>query len=82
MTHHPQHIADSDFHRAVIQSDIPVLVDFWADWCGPCHAVAPTLQELAETFVGSATIAKVDVDANPETTRQFAIRSIPTLILF
>lgn len=82
MTTQPQHVTDSDFGRTVIQSDRPVLVDFWADWCGPCHAVAPTLEELAEAFAGSATIAKVDVDANPETTRQFGIRSIPTLILF
>ena len=64
------------------QNDRPMMIDFWADWCGPCHAVAPTLEELEKTFSGRATIAKLDADQNPQASARYGIRSIPTLILF
>ena len=76
------HITDDTFESDVLKSDTPVLVDFWAEWCGPCKAIAPVLDELAGDFQDRLQIAKIDVDANPKTPGQFGIRSIPTLILF
>ena len=76
------HISDDSFESDVLQSETPVLVDFWAEWCGPCKAIAPVLDELAGDFQDRLQIAKLDVDANPKTPGQFGIRSIPTLILF
>jgi len=76
------HISDDSFDKDVIKSETPVLVDFWAEWCGPCKAIAPILDELAGEYEGKVTIAKLDVDANPQAARQFNVRSIPTLILF
>ena len=76
------HISDNSFDADVVKSETPVLVDFWAEWCGPCKAIAPVLDELANEYDGKLTIAKLDVDANPQTARQFNVRSIPTLILF
>jgi len=76
------HLDDDDFETLVIQSDKPVLVDFWADWCQPCHAMAPTVEALAEEYGDRIRIAKLDVDANPMTTHKYEIRGIPALLLF
>ena len=75
-------VTDGSFDSDVIKSGTPVLVDFWATWCGPCKMIAPVLEELAGEKAGELTVAKLDVDANPETARSFNVVSIPTLILF
>jgi len=74
-------ITDTNFEE-VINSDQPVLVDFWAEWCGPCKMIAPVVEELATEYDGKAVIGKVDVDSNPEVSAKFGIRSIPTLLVF
>jgi thioredoxin 1 len=76
------HLDDDDFETLVIQSKQPALVDFWADWCQPCHAMAPTIVALAEEYGDRVLIAKLDVDANPMTTHKYGIRGIPALLLF
>ena len=73
--------ADS-FHEEVLEAGEPVLLDFYADWCGPCRAMAPAMDELAEQFSGRAKIAKIDVDENSEIAKQFSVRSIPSLLIF
>ena len=75
-------VTDATFNEVVLKADLPVLVDFWAPWCGPCRALAPVLEELAKDLEGQAIIAKVNVDENQALPAKFAIRSIPTLILF
>jgi len=78
----PVHITDAGFNERVLKCPLPVLVDFWAAWCGPCRSLAPTLESLAELFRGRVLIAKVDVDQNPELASRFQIRSIPTIMMF
>ncbi len=75
-------LQDATFDKEVLKSDIPVLVDFWAVWCGPCKAIAPAVDELASQYKGKVKIAKMDVDQHQQVPQQYGIRSIPTLLLF
>ena len=75
-------VTDQDFDEKVLQSDVPVLVDFWADWCMPCKMIAPIVEELSEEYDGKLGFAKLDVDANPSTAMTYGVRSIPTLLVF
>lgn len=75
-------ISDSSFDADVIKSDLPVLVDFWAEWCGPCRMIAPLLDELAEEYAGKVKVCKMNVDENAEVPAKFGVRGIPTLLLF
>ena len=76
------HVSDATFDAEVLNSDIPVLVDFWAEWCGPCKMIAPVLDEIADEYEGRLKIAKVDVDANKNAAQKYGIRGIPTLMVF
>ena len=78
----PIDITDDSFNAEVVQSDTPVLVDFWAEWCGPCKMIAPIVEELAEEFGDKIKFTKLDVDTNPQSAMNFGIRGIPTLLIF
>ncbi len=76
------HVTDSTFEPDVLKSDVPVLVDYWAEWCGPCKAIAPLLEEVAKEYNGKVKVAKVNVDENQDLAKKYNVRAIPTLMLF
>jgi thioredoxin 1 len=78
----PLHVSDQEFGKTVLESQAPVLVDFWAAWCGPCRMIAPFVEEIANDYAGKAVVAKMDTDANPQTPMKYGIMGIPTLIIF
>ena len=82
MSDHVIHATDADFDSQVLQSEEPVLVDFWAQWCGPCKMIAPALDELAQTYAGRAKVVKVDIDQNRAVAMKYHVRSIPMLLMF
>ena len=82
MSEHIVHVTDDTFTDEVLEADIPVLIDYWAEWCGPCKTIAPILNEIAREYVGSLKIAKLNIDENPSTPPKYGIRGIPTLMLF
>ena len=79
---HPMEFTDANFQQEVISSDIPVIIDFWAVWCGPCKMIAPFIEESAGEYEGKIKVGKLDVDNNPNVSMQYGIRSIPTLLIF
>ena len=82
MSEQTKAVTDESFRQDVLEATGPVLVDFWAEWCGPCKAVGPILDELAKDYAGKLTVAKMDIDENPVTPNEYAVRGIPTMLLF
>ena len=82
MSEHIHYVTDGNFEAEVLQSQAPVLVDYWAEWCGPCKMIAPILDEVAKEYAGKLKVAKLNIDENQETPAKFGIRGIPTLMLF
>lgn|SRR5690606_25916468 len=82
MSDNIHHVTDASFENEVLKAEGPVLVDFWAEWCGPCKMIAPVLDELADEYAGKLKVCKLDIDANPETAPRFNVKGIPTLIIF
>lgn len=82
MSGHIDHVSDDTFQSEVLQSDVPVLVDYWAEWCGPCKMIAPILEEIAGEYAEKITIAKLNVDENPQTAMSYDVMSIPTMIVY
>ncbi|HLW04516.1 MAG TPA: thioredoxin TrxA [Azoarcus sp.] len=82
MSEHIHHATDATFDSEVLQESLPVLVDYWAEWCGPCKMIAPILDDIVGSYAGKLKIVKVNIDDNPETPAKFGIRGIPTLMLF
>ena len=82
MSDHITSITDDTFEQEVLKSDVPVLVDYWAEWCGPCKAIGPVLEDVAPDYAGKVRIVKMNIDENPNTPPKYGIRSIPTLMLF
>ena len=76
------HVTDSEFSKTVLQSESPILVDYWAEWCGPCKQIAPILDQIAEEYADRVTVAKINIDDNPQTPQNYGVRGIPTLMLF